>query len=513
MSQTIDRSAGGSAPVAVERSVERKEEGVTVTYHVAVAATEVAGLRIVQPLAGDAAVRDVGFHPEHGPTAWEQSDDAVVFDVAADGETDVILGVAGDRDRVLPADDDPKVTALDVGVDANAGEFLFGDPFETSGWLGGVRALLGGGSEEPDVDIVERDSGAEDAASAADADTAEADASAPRGGREESTTTIETEDGIAIETAEPAGESEAVAWEDLDDAVERVDAEAESAADEAAEADGETTAGDETDAADDPDDEDIVIEAAEAVDSDPDAEAEPGTDGEPSDAEGATAEGAIGGGDARETVDETGDAAVESAEDADGESVVDESVAERLAAEVESGEVSEETLEVLREYVRAEDAAADVRLRHLQSRMSDFEAYADALEETIEAHGTASPFMDETAARLDDLDDAVESVEARVTEREDAHDDLASRHDDLSEDVAALRSSVDALEREVADVRSSHETRFRRLEDDVDMLATDVREARESLEGDVEELEAELAEMRDFRENLSAAFSTGGSDE
>lgn len=548
MSQTIDRPQRSGAPVVVERSVNRKDEGVTATYHVTAVGDDSVGVRIVQSLAGEAAVRDVGFHPEHAPTAWAQSDDAVVFDIATSDEVKVILGVAGDRDRVLPTDVNARVTAVDTGVDVDADEFLFGDPFAKEGWLGGVRrVLLGSGSDDdPDIDVLERTEDAD----VADGETTKAD------GEREGTAVeaddgdvsheaVKTEDGITIEAAEPdaSGEADDVpAWDDLDDAVERIEPDtADDIVIESAEHDAaEETEGESADLemAEPADGETVVDADAAAVETETETEsgdaeltettddmmdtnaATERVDAEPAEVEAASeaettgvAEAADGG-----TTSVSAEAADASAiaESDEVEATVESdarSVAERLAAEIEADEVDEETMAVLREYMRIENGTADVRLRHIQSRMSDFEAYAAALEDTIETHGTASPFMDRTTTKLDDLDDALESVEERVDEGAVAHDELTDGVDTLAAEVDDLRASLDTLEKEVADVRNSHETRFRRLEDDVDMLATDVREMRESLDSEVQSLEADLAEMRDFRQNLSAAFSAGPNTE
>lgn len=160
-------------------------------------------------------------------------------------------------------------------------------------------------------------------------------------------------------------------------------------------------------------------------------------------------------------------------------------LAERAAA----GDLSDEERETLREELLPEERRSDaVRLRELRGRLEEFAAYADALEELIDEHGTAEELIgqfredvdalradlddvdrrvaagageaDSLAARLDGVDGRFESVDERFEAVETRLDDLAAlepRVDDQAATVAALSESV-------ADAAGPHDSAAERLD-------------------------------------------------
>src|SRR5699024_5650499 len=73
--------------------------------------------------------------------------------------------------------------------------------------------------------------------------------------------------------------------------------------------------------------------------------------------------------------------------DTGGVGVAEGDVGAALAAELRAGDLAEADRELLAEELDTDDAGSEVRLTHLQSRISDLEAYTDALEEFIDENG------------------------------------------------------------------------------------------------------------------------------
>lgn len=124
-------------------------------------------------------------------------------------------------------------------------------------------------------------------------------------------------------------------------------------------------------------------------------------------------------------------------------------VAATLATEFTAGAVDERTLRTLkRELGLDHESASTVRLDSLAARVSELEAYTDALELLLDRVGTDDDLIarfedfettvDDVAAigdRVDELHAAVRDLESTV----DALDDLTRTLDDVRDDVAALR--------------------------------------------------------------------------
>jgi hypothetical protein len=115
-----------------------------------------------------------------------------------------------------------------------------------------------------------------------------------------------------------------------------------------------------------------------------------------------------------------------------------------------------------------------VRLRDLESRLSAFEAYEDALAAFIEDTGTAAEVREAAAAAESAATDAAESVEA------------------LREDVAAVEAELAAVREEAEAAREAAEA---------------AREEREALREDLDDLRADVDEAAGLRTQLLDALS------
>lgn len=566
MSDAVERATVREGAATVERTVERKERGVTAEYTLSTDADGPLGVRVEQAFTGD-PIEEIGFHPDYTPRHWDADETSVTFEVVVrpGKQTEAVLGLVTEdpHDGLLAGE--PRVLRAEhvdpSAVDADADTVFVRRPrpAENDGFFAGVKRIVLGSSGEGDGREESAGRDGTDVTVEDDSTGTTVDAEADDGAvtfdtERQGTDVTATDDAtdatdVVIDEAEPDAKSEGVidladaeaaaeaageaepAEPDLVDAVERVDA--------ADHADPAPTAeaADEGPSEGESESEEAAPEATEDVTTDEDAttdDTEPPVE---------TADAADGGDGERDVDGETapspeaGNAVAESADatDADPEPAdadPDGSLVERLVAELEAGEADEDELAALRAALDVDSGSADesedaaeadvgesvtVRLRHVQSRMEDFAAYADVLEEVIDEHG--ADFLADTEERLDDHETELAAVRSAAEEARDERaalsEDVADLREELSaarEEAAAVREDVDDLREDLDDLREAHETRVRRLEDDVDMLASDAREARADLREDVSTLRREVRDLKQMRDALSSAFGGAGDD-
>lgn len=142
---------------------------------------------------------------------------------------------------------------------------------------------------------------------------------------------------------------------------------------------------------------------------------------------------------------------------------------EALVEAFRSDDLSEEQLGVLRDRLATRtSSSADVRLRHVESRLAQFEAYTDSLEAFIEENGTAREVFSELRADLDRQGSELATL--RETQQESAADRAAIEDevDTVREDVATVTEEVQALREETDELRSEVEE----LRDVMESLST-----------------------------------------
>lgn len=205
-----------------------------------------------------------------------------------------------------------------------------------------------------------------------------------------------------------------------------------------------------------------------------------------------------------------------------------------LIKELREGDLDPEDRRMLREALLDTEASTEARLGHLQQRVSDLEAYADALEAFIDEEGTAEAIitdlrdnvaslertvlatddrMDEVLDELDAVDDRLESVADDVATVESRGEVLADRVEDLEDDVdgvdqqvADVGARVDQVSTDldaVDDRTGDLDTRIEDLRDEVAALRRDLREDLDAVADDLQDFEA-------FRERLSSVFGGAG---
>jgi len=278
-----------------------------------------------------------------------------------------------------------------------------------------------------------------------------------------------------------------------------------------------------------------------------DADAVPGMEAEPPDAEAEAAAG-LGedplGLEEHETGDDADDRAEAEAEPApesaaEPEDEVADTVAQgsggampgnlaaALAAEIRAGDVDDEDLAVIEDAVGSR-RSEEVQLEHLQSRVSELEAYADALEAFIDENGTAAELLEDVERDVESLGRRVDGLAEDVSQGGTAREDLAAQVETLQaelaavegvasdveaigDDLTALRGDLEAVEERVAGVESDLEE-VSDPEEAIADVAEDVAAVRDTVEGvadDVSAVESEVSELQVWREDLSSVL--GGS--
>ena len=234
---------------------------------------------------------------------------------------------------------------------------------------------------------------------------------------------------------------------------------------------------------------------------------------------------------------DTADAGTAGASATGGESLV-----AALAAEIRSGGVDDEAVEDLRDALGVDLASASVeaRIEHLQSTVSDLEAYTDALEAFLDENGDAQRIIREVredfeaaTERFDDLEataeeaaSTAESVDDRLDERFDEFesrleselDDVEARVDEtlaevdeeleavdervdrrVDEELEEVWTAVDEAAADAADVREELQT----VREEVGEAT---EERLEELETDIEDLSDELEDLAEMRDRLASAL-------
>ncbi|WP_435077382.1 hypothetical protein [Halococcus sp. AFM35] len=177
---------------------------------------------------------------------------------------------------------------------------------------------------------------------------------------------------------------------------------------------------------------------AEAVDISG-AGSDPTRGTEPTEADAGAGTGAAGGGQTREA----------------RVGVPEGGVGAALAAELRNGELAESDRELLAEELDTDGASGEVRFSHLQSRISDLEAYTDALEEFIDEHGPARQLIEDLTEQVADIEDELAALDERTSETEAAIERLEAAIETNADDIDALDSDIDDAQTEIDETRAS----------------------------------------------------------
>lgn len=204
----------------------------------------------------------------------------------------------------------------------------------------------------------------------------------------------------------------------------------------------------------------------------------------------------------------------------------------RLADAVQEDRVPEEDLAVLESAIGT-SASEESRIAHLQTRVSDLEAYTDALEEFIDQNGTAQQIFEDVEGDVVALDDRLDRVEARIEEGaeersgldedvtdaakrlgavEDEIDELHGQIGSLTQDIARIDRAHEELEASIGELEALEEEIDRmqdEMEDEVTNLSAaveSVREKAESARADLETTQGDVEDLREWRDQLSSVL-------
>lgn len=217
---------------------------------------------------------------------------------------------------------------------------------------------------------------------------------------------------------------------------------------------------------------------------------------------------------------------------ADDETSIDptdgESLADRLVAELRAGNVSTEN----RRYLQRElggvqpRGSVDARLQQLQAKLSDFEAYTDAVEEFLDEGGTAEQLTETVETRLDAFEDDLRTLESTVAELAELQGDVADL-DELTSTVADHESELESLDEDMSSLEedlSSVQEGLETVREKVDAVSAELsgvtgtveelgaelsrldEEATDGVEDRLAEVEAELEDVCEFADTLQEAL-------
>lgn len=164
-----------------------------------------------------------------------------------------------------------------------------------------------------------------------------------------------------------------------------------------------------------------------------------------------------------------------------------ETVGAALIAELEAGTLSEETVQTLRDQLRANEPArgsVEARIEQLQRDFSELRAYKNALAEFLDEEGSASDLIDRFERDLESIEESVDEIEARTeTQAEDLEsitvevDEQRDEFETLTQTLESVRTEVEDLQTEVGQLRdtvpeSDVDERLTAVEEDVGRVTT-----------------------------------------
>ncbi|MRW98051.1 MULTISPECIES: hypothetical protein [Haloferax] len=506
--------------ITVVKTVWANDEGLSVVrFEIDSAREDAVRLRMVESVPDSFPMENVGPHPKYGGDKWTKTDDGefVYTDrLEPNGEKFTLYGVkelsSNNLESFLtdaqvtidPLGDEPiddsgdesTMTTEDTENDGLDDDGTDDDADFTRGG-GSTEELTRGGSREDftrggggnfddriprveDLGTVSGGWGTDQSGQGNDPSNIQFVGS--KAHASESSQTDESRPPIELE--EPTETFDSDAPESEGDDADAVESEGDDA--DAVETEGDDD-GVESDSVDSPelveesDTTDTGTDDTSAEDADDDAEAVEDADAE---AEAVEDESTLED-EASNTTDESqesesevtsGDESLfEDAHEVDG----DDSLVDALVTELAARDLSDDERAVLREALGVSaPTSVDVRLRHVQNRVDDLDAYTTALESFLDENGTAEQVLDdlqtETEAMRDDIErlestlaaskEAIELVEQQVTAIEDRMVDEATFEERLGEldeklvSESEFEAQLDDLSTDLTEIRADVET-------------------------------------------------------
>lgn len=547
--------------VTVEKSFGSDDFPIpTITFVIRSERTEPVDVRFVDPVPDDVALEGVGFHPRFGSEHWSIEGEDIAFERSMDPEDEftTVYGLRG-KDVVEPERlmSEPLIERVDPSyADSAEARFMKSDDEGSATEAGSAEtAVTDSGSVEeteriePTSSSAHRDddstvTGAlsgESVVPGADKPSFAADAVPSRDAdRVEET---DSTDGVPRARSDAASDSDPEPTESGASTPETsVEGEGEDASD-ATDADAvDDGAGDGvpdlSDPAEDEGDSDSM-ESDDASGADHDTESMssgemPASTGSQDGVESGVATGSADAPDEASRDSTDGDRTgrgeeIELVDPVDRPGVVDgngsNTVAAVLAREIRDGAVDDRDLETIQSAlvmpVEGSESgeptgSIDARVKHLQTRIGDFDAYVDALEAFLDENGDAQTLLSDLRTDIRELDGRILSVEDRIDEVETVtHERLEEATGEIDTEFDALWEDLDIAQAAIADLEAENKT----LEDTVGEFA-DAIEAVDELERefdavteDVGRIDEQLAELSAMREQLNRVFGSPDADD
>jgi predicted nucleic acid-binding Zn-ribbon protein len=169
--------------------------------------------------------------------------------------------------------------------------------------------------------------------------------------------------------------------------------------------------------------------------------------------------------------------------------VAPEEVPSVFVNQLRSGAVSDDEIEALREALGIQARrSTEARIEHVESRLTEFDAYVEALEAFIDENGTADEAIADLEATVDELNDRIASLENELEDVREQQATMRETVDDHDDELSAVEERTDALETRIEDLDSTTADQDSRIED----LEEDQRELRSELEDDRRDLRSDL---------------------
>lgn len=499
----------------VRKSLNSEQfQTLAVVFDIRSARNESTRIQLSDVIPDEIPMDDIGFHPEYGGDHWTIDGQRVVFERSFDPgeEYTTIYGV-----RDLTADEADGLMT-DPSID------IIEDPDDAIGDIGGIDDIVDEESSEAVRDVIagDRDTlpGLEETADAeAPGDAMAAD--------EEGAMTIEADDieppEEPLDADSPFADEPALGEPTEDDGEPPVAEGAETGAEEpdeepleAAEEADSILPGEDEPLLGEPDEEEPdELEAEDAIsdeegsllDQDEPLLGEPDEPDEPGEGDVEAAADEIDVAEGDEPSPGTEAAESEPMEEQELTVPVTGGVARVLAKELREGNVSDQDRKLLSQELGSVGGSTETRIDHLQSRVSDLEAYTDALEAFLNEKGRGREILDDLRDGMDALEEDVSRIESRLAANAESIEDVRDELREVEGEVGELGGDLDRIDEQVARVDDVVQD----LDDDIDHLGG-VMDRTDTLEDELEEVQEHLTELDDFRRRLSSAFGGGGDD-
>lgn len=207
--------------------------------------------------------------------------------------------------------------------------------------------------------------------------------------------------------------------------------------------------------------------------------------------------------DGRTPESDDADAEVVTMDDGGQKQVSAGNIASVLAEEFRNDAVSEDDREFLREWAAESHAHNDVRVQHLQQRISDLEAYTDSLESFINENGTGRKLINDLKASMESLETEIEDYEERIDTTGEDLSELEDGLTDLSEDLTSIGEDVEALSADLSDLDAEVDE----IGDEMERL-DDLEEQTASIRDDLEGIHDHLESLDSFRDRLLSVLES-----